>query len=80
MLTTTSDRGGATRVADAGGSAAAVVLARFVRARLESRVSATLRVVCLWFGCGRSRYFERRGACALVCVWWGGNGKTVFPH
>ena len=66
--TTTSDRGGATRVADAGGSAAAVVLVlvRFVRARLESRVSATLRVVCFVVRLRPSRYFERRGACARV--------------
>ena len=60
------DRGGATRVADAGGSAAAVVLVRFVRARLESRVSATLRVVCFVVRLRPSRYFERRGACARV--------------
>ena len=67
MLATTSDRGGATRVADAGGSAAAVVLARFVRARLESRVSATLRV-CFVVRLRPFSLLEQRDACARVCV------------
>ena len=67
-------------MADAGGSAAAIVLARFVRARLKSRVSATLRV-CVCGSVAAVLVTSSGGARVRVCVCGekkGGNGLFLL--